>query len=104
MAASPVPTSRAKVRHRGWNGTRRAASFALAVLAACVTHTRRVGVPGAQPVAAGLPGQMQAIARQGLTPHAPGDPPARTLYAPGALLLAEAPRRLAPPPVAGGGL
>ncbi len=61
---------------------RRAASFALAVLAACVTHTRRVDVPGAQPVAAGLPDQMQAIARQALALDAAGDRAADTLYAP----------------------
>src|SRR2546426_5416727 len=103
MAASPVPTSRAKVRHRGWNGTRRAATLALAVLAACVTHTRRVGVPGAQPVAAGLPDQMEAIARQGLTLHAPGDRPPDPLYAPDALGGADARRRFARPRVAGGG-
>src|SRR2546426_1252353 len=103
MAASPVPTSRAKVRHRGWNGTRRAATLALAVLAACVTHTRRVGVPGAQPVAAGLPDQMQAIARQALTLDAAGDRAPDTLYAPDALVVANARVRFAAPRVAGGG-
>src|SRR2546430_4766672 len=82
---------------------RRAASFALAVLAACVTHTRRVGVPGAQPVAAGLPDQMQAIARQALTPDAAGDPAPHTPYAPDAPLVANARVRFAAPRVAGGG-
>src|SRR3989442_3328912 len=95
MAASPVPTSRAKVRHRGWNGTRRAATLALAVLAACVTHTRRVGVPGAQPVAAGLPGQMQALARQALTLDPPGVLAPAQLYGPDAPALAD--RRLGIP-------
>src|SRR2546428_561738 len=82
---------------------RSAASFALAVLAACVTHTRRVGVPGAQPVAAGLPDQMQAIARQALTPHPPGGRAPRTPYAPDPPLLGDAPLRLRAPPVSGGG-
>src|SRR2546422_5787815 len=82
---------------------RSAASFALAVLAACVTHTRRVGVPGAQPVAAGLPDQMQAIARQALTLDAAGDRAADTLYAPDALVVANARLRFAAPRVAGGG-
>src|SRR3989454_8387681 len=82
---------------------RSAASFALAVLAACVTHTRRVGVPGAQPVAAGLPDQMQAIARQALTLDAAGDRAADTLYAPDALVVANARVRFAAPPFAGGG-
>src|SRR2546427_12972302 len=82
---------------------RSAASFALAVLAACVTHTRRVGVPGAQPVAAGLPDQMQAIARPALALHAAGDRAADTLYAPDALVVANARVRFAAPRVAGGG-
>src|SRR2546427_7368140 len=103
MAASPVPTSRAKVRHRGWNGTRRAATLALAVLAACVTHTRRVGVPGAQPVAAGLPDPMQALAPQARTPHAAGGHAAPTPYAPGAAVAADTRLRVAPPPISGAG-
>src|SRR2546427_8485131 len=103
MAASPVPTSRAKVRHRGWMAARRAATLAIAVLAACVTHTRRVGVPGAQPVAAGLPDQMQAIARQALTLDAAGDRAADTLYAPDALVVANARARFAAPRFAGVG-
>src|SRR5207302_6470943 len=82
---------------------RRAASFALAVLAACVTHTRRVAVPGAQPVAAGLPDQMQAIARQALTLDAAGDRAADTLYAPDALVVANARVRFAAPRFAGVG-
>src|SRR2546430_13635138 len=82
---------------------RRAASLAVTLLAACVTHTRRAGVPSAQPVAAGLPDQMQAIAPQALALHAPGDPAADTLYAPDAPVLAEARVRFAPPPVAGAG-
>src|SRR5438445_11210905 len=84
-------------------GVRHAASFALAVLVACVTHTRRVGVPGAQPVAAGLPDQMQAIARQALTLDAAGDRAADTLYAPEALVVANARTRFAAPRFAGVG-
>src|SRR5438309_11077336 len=82
---------------------RRAASFALAVLAACVTHTRRVGAPDAQPVAAGLPDQMQAIARQALTLDAAGDRAADTLYAPDALVVANARVRFAAARFAGVG-
>src|SRR2546430_4357952 len=107
MAVSPVPTiSGERSRPLGKtsrNGIRRAASFALAVLAACVTHTRRVGVPGAQPVAAGLPDQMQAIARQALTLDAAGDRAADTLYAPDALVVANARVRFAAPRFAGVG-
>src|SRR3989475_8870776 len=82
---------------------RRAASLAVTLLAACVTHTRRAGVPGAQPVAAGLPDQMQAIARQALALDAAGDRAADTLYAPEALVVANARVRLATPRFAGVG-
>src|SRR3989475_6449291 len=82
---------------------RRAASLAVTLLAACVTHTRRVGVPSAQPVAAGLPDQMQAIARQALTLDAAGDRAADTLYAPDALVVANARVRFAAPRFAGVG-
>src|SRR3989442_2163712 len=86
-------------------GVRHAATLAVAVLAACVTHTRRVGAPppNTQPVAAGLPDQMQAIARQALALDAPGDRAADTLYAPDAPVVANARLRFAAPPVAGGG-
>src|SRR5437879_11987111 len=84
-------------------GVRHAATLAVAVLAACVTHTRRVGVPGTQPVAAGLPDQMQAIARQALTLDAAGDRAADTLYAPDALVVANARVRFAAPRFAGVG-
>src|SRR5213083_3269976 len=83
---------------------RRAASLALTLFAACVTHTRRVGVPGAQAVAAGLPDQMQAIARQALALDAKGDRAADTLYAPDALVVANARVRLGTPRFAGVGL
>src|SRR2546430_17740791 len=82
---------------------RRAASLALTLFAACVTHTRRVGVPGAQAVAAGLPEQMQAIARQALALDAAGDRAADTLYAPDALVVANARVRFAAPRFAGVG-
>src|SRR2546430_13441400 len=82
---------------------RRAASLALTLFAACVTHTRRVGVPGAQAVAAGLPDQMQAIARQALALDAAGDRAADTLYAPDALVVANARVRFAAPRFAGVG-
>src|SRR5213593_873567 len=82
---------------------RRAASLALTLFAACVTHTRRVGVPGAQPVAAGLPDQMQAIARQALTLDAAGDRAADTLYAPDAVVVVNARVRFAAPRFAGVG-
>ena len=82
---------------------RRAASLALTLFAACVTHTRRVGVPGAQAVAAGLPDQMQAIARQALALDAAGERTADTLYAPDALVVANARVRFAAPRFAGVG-
>jgi len=86
-------------------GVRHAATLAVAVLAACVTHTRRVGAPppNTQPVAAGLPDQMQAIARQALALDAAADRAADTLYAPDALVVANARVRLAAPRFAGVG-
>src|SRR3989442_1194003 len=86
-------------------GVRHAATLAVAVLAACVTHTRRVGAPppNTQPVAAGLPDQMQAIARQALALDAAADRAADTLYAPGAPVVANAGGRLAAPRFAGVG-
>src|SRR3989442_13292582 len=86
-------------------GVRHAATLAVAVLAACVTHTRRVGAPppNTQPVAAGLPDQMQAIARQALALDAAADRAADTLYAPGSLVVANARVRFAAPRFAGVG-
>src|SRR2546427_8698537 len=86
-------------------GVRHAATLAVAVLAACVTHTRRVGAPppNTQPVAAGLPDQMEAIARQAPALDAAADRAADTLYAPDALVVANAGVRLAAPRFAGVG-
>src|SRR5437867_13185571 len=86
-------------------GVRHAATLAVAVLAACDTHTRRVGgpPPNTQPVAAGLPDQMQAIARQALQVDAAADRAADTLYTAEALVVANARVRLAAPRFAGVG-
>lgn len=82
------------------------ASLALAalVVVACVTRTRR-GTPGvgAPASALGTPEQIQTIARQALQLDATADRAADTLYAPEALVVANARVRLAPPRFAGVG-
>ncbi|HEU5262113.1 MAG TPA: nuclear transport factor 2 family protein [Gemmatimonadales bacterium] len=81
------------------------ASLALAALvgAACVTRTERVAPrPGAAGVSAhGTPELIQTIARQALALDAAGDRAADTLYAPDALVVANARVRLAAPRFAG---
>jgi hypothetical protein len=76
--------------------------LASALAAACVTHTRRLATGG--PVAAlGTPELVQDIARQALQLDVSGDRAADTLYAPEALVVANARVRLTTPRFAGVG-
>ncbi len=81
---------------------RRAVVLAAALGAACVTRTRRVAPSGAT-AALGTPDMVQEMARQALLLDAKGDRAADTLYAPEALVVANARVRLATPRFAGVG-
>lgn len=70
--------------------------------AACTTRTRRVGQTGPL-TALGTPDLVQAMARQALVLDATGDRAADTLYAPEAVVVANARVRLATPRFAGVG-
>src|SRR3989442_9816942 len=74
---------------------RRALLLAAALGAACVTRTRRVAPSGASAAALGTPDMVQEMARQALLLDAKGDRAADTLYAPEALVVANARVRLA---------
>jgi len=81
---------------------RRTFPIMVVVLAACVTRTQRVA-PKAGTTALGTPELVEAMARQALVLDAAGDRAADTLYAPDALVLANARVRLAAPRFAGVG-
>jgi hypothetical protein len=76
--------------------------LALAALAGCVTRTQHVA-PAAGAVALGTPELIQNMARQALLLDAAGDRAADTLYAPEALVVANARTRFAAPRFAGVG-
>lgn len=78
----------------------RALLLASALAAACATRTRRVAPTGAA-TALGTPELVQTMARQALLLDATGDRAADTLYAPDALVVANARVRLATPRFAG---
>src|SRR6185437_14325644 len=82
---------------------RRAVLLTAALGAACVTRTRRVAPSGATATALGTPDIVQEMARQALILDAKGDRAADTLYAPEALVVANARVRLATPRFAGAG-
>src|SRR2546430_15093777 len=79
---------------------RRAVVLAAALGAACVTRTRRLA-PSGTTAAVGTPEVVQEMARQALLLDAKGDRAADTLYAPEALVVANARVRLATPRFAG---
>ena len=82
---------------------RRALLFATALGAACVTRTRRLA-PSGMATAAGTPDAIQEMARQAVLLDAKGDRAADTLYAPEAIVVANARVRLGTPRFAGVGL
>ncbi len=83
-------------------GSAHAAGWWALLLAGCVTHTQRV--PRAQPRAAlGTPDRIEAMVHEALTLDAAGDRSADTLYAPEALVVANARVRFAAPRFAGVG-
>ena len=79
---------------------RRALLFATALGTACVTRTRRLA-PSGTAAALGTPDVVQEMARQALLLDARADRAADTLYAPEALVVANARVRLATPRFAG---
>jgi hypothetical protein len=78
------------------------ALLAATVLTACVSHpvTPRGGVPPSPPVA-GASGEVQTLVRVALTLDAAADRAADSLYAPDAVVIANARGRLAAPRFAG---
>jgi hypothetical protein len=82
---------------------RRAVLLTAALGAACVTRPRRVAPRGATAAALGTPDMVQEMARQALLLDAKGDRGADTLYAPEAVVVANARVRLATPRFAGVG-
>ncbi len=82
---------------------RRALLVAAALAAACVTRTRRLA-PSSMATAAGTPDAIQEMARQAVLLDAKGDRAADTLYAPEALVVANARVRLGTPRFAGVGV
>ena len=82
---------------------RRALLLAATLGAACVTRTRRLAPSGAT-AAVGTPDMVQEMARQAVLLDAKGDRAADTLYAPDALVVANARVRLGTPRFAGVGL
>jgi len=81
---------------------RRALLLAATLGAACVTRTRRLAPSGAT-AAVGTPDMVQEMARRALLLDAQGDRAADTLYAPAALVVANARVRLGTPRFAGVG-
>src|SRR2546425_4392032 len=79
---------------------RRALLLVTALGTACVTRTRRLA-PSGTTAAVGTPEVVQEMARQALLLDAKGDRAADTLYAPEALVVANARVRLATPRFAG---
>src|SRR2546429_9935652 len=84
-------------------GARRALLVAAALAAACVPRTRRLA-PSGMATAAGTPDAIQEMARQAVLLDAKGDRAADTLYAPEALVVANARVRLGTPRFAGVGV
>ena len=82
---------------------RRVLLLAATLGAACVTRSRRLA-PGGMAMAAGTPDAIQEMARQAVLLDAKGDRAADTLYAPDALVVANARVRLGTPRFAGVGL
>ena len=82
---------------------RRVLLLAATLGAACVTRTRRLAPSGAT-AAVGTPDMVQEMARQAVLLDAKGDRAADTLYAPDALVVANARVRLGTPRFAGVGL
>lgn len=81
----------------GWRGAR---LLATALLVACLTRTQRLR-PAATATALGTPEVMQALAREALVLDAAGNRAADTLYAPEAVVVANARLRLGAPRFAG---
>jgi len=82
---------------------RRALLVVATLGAACVTRSRRLAPSGAT-AAVGTPDMVQEMARQAVLLDAKGDRAADTLYAPEALVVANARVRLGTPRFAGVGL
>jgi len=82
---------------------RRVLLLAATLGAACVTRSRRLAPSGAT-AAVGTPDMVQEMARQAVLLDAKGDRAADTLYAPDALVVANARVRLGTPRLAGVGL
>ena len=82
---------------------RRVLLLAATLGAACVTRSRRLAPSGAT-AAVGTPDMVQEMARQAVLLDAKGDRAADTLYAPDALVVANARVRLGTPRFAGVGL
>src|SRR5438094_9482676 len=82
---------------------RRALLVVATLGAACVTRSRRLA-PSGMAMAAGTPDAIQEMARQAVLLDAKGDRAADTLYAPDALVVANARVRLGTPRFAGAGL
>jgi hypothetical protein len=77
-------------------------ALAAVLLAGCVTRTHRLTPPGTAS-ALGTPTVIEGLVRQALVSDAAGDRTADTLYAPSALVVANARVRLATPRFAGVG-
>src|SRR5204862_6476968 len=82
---------------------RRVLLLAATLGAACVTRSRRLAPSGAT-AAVGTPDMVQEMARQAVLLDAKGDRAADTLYAPDALVVANARVRLGTPRFSGVGL
>jgi ketosteroid isomerase-like protein len=87
----------------GRGGGRRALLVAVVLAAGCVSRTRRLTPSGGAITALGTPDVVQAMARQALMLDAVGIRAADTLYAPEALVVANARVRFAAPRFAGVG-
>jgi hypothetical protein len=81
-------------------GRRGAVALGTALLVACVTRTQRLR-PATTATALGTPELMQALAREALGLDAAGNRAADTLYAPEAVVVANARVRLGAPRFAG---
>jgi hypothetical protein len=81
-------------------GRRAAVALGTALLVACVTRTQRLR-PATTATALGTPELMQALAREALGLDAAGNRAADTLYAPEAVVVANARVRLGAPRFAG---
>src|SRR5437867_11856405 len=91
---------RPRPRHPRRADRRGALALAAALLGACVTRTQRL-TPASGPATLGTPDLIQDVVRQALLLDAAGNRAADTLYAPEALVVANARVRLAAPRFAG---